>query len=67
MFAHKADKTEFKLILNFSQVINRGLLFSAAGAVLGGSYLLIKNPPDINKLVLSTEKMWNRLVALRTP
>lgn len=49
------------------KVINRGLLFSAAGAVLGGSYLLIKNPPDINKLVLSAEKMWNRLVALRTP
>uniref|UniRef100_A0A3B4V8D7 Kynurenine 3-monooxygenase n=1 Tax=Seriola dumerili TaxID=41447 RepID=A0A3B4V8D7_SERDU len=48
------------------KVINRGLLFSAAGAVLGGSYLLIKNPPDINKLIIPAEKIWNRLLALRT-
>ncbi len=47
-------------------MINRGLLLSATGAVLGGSYLLIKNPPDINKLIIPAEKMWNRLVALRT-
>lgn len=46
-------------------MINRGLLLSAVGAVLGGSYLLIKNPPDINKLIVSAEKMWDRLVALR--
>uniref|UniRef100_A0AAX7V429 Kynurenine 3-monooxygenase n=1 Tax=Astatotilapia calliptera TaxID=8154 RepID=A0AAX7V429_ASTCA len=49
-----------------NKVINRGLLLSAVGAVLGGSYLLIKNPPDINKLIVSAEKMWDRLVALRT-
>ncbi|XP_004554593.2 kynurenine 3-monooxygenase [Maylandia zebra] len=49
-----------------NKVINRGLLLSAVGAVLGGSYLLIKNPPDINKLIISAEKMWDRLVALRT-
>ncbi|KAL3972341.1 CCAAT/enhancer binding protein (C/EBP), delta [Sarotherodon galilaeus] len=49
-----------------NKVINRGLLLSAVGAVLGGSYLLIKNPPDSNKLIVSAEKMWDRLVALRT-
>ncbi|KAM3606201.1 uncharacterized protein V6R79_012423 [Siganus canaliculatus] len=49
------------------KVINRGLLFSATGAVLGGAYLLIKNPPDINKLAIPAEKMWNRIVALRSP
>ncbi|GLD56060.1 kynurenine 3-monooxygenase [Lates japonicus] len=48
------------------RVINRGLLFSATGALLGGSYLLIKNPPDINKLLVPAEKMWSRLVDLRT-
>uniref|UniRef100_A0A4W6D2C2 Kynurenine 3-monooxygenase n=1 Tax=Lates calcarifer TaxID=8187 RepID=A0A4W6D2C2_LATCA len=48
------------------RVINRGLLFSATGALLGGSFLLIKNPPDINKLLVPAEKMWSRLVALRT-
>ncbi|XP_029306043.1 kynurenine 3-monooxygenase [Cottoperca gobio] len=48
------------------KVINRGLLVSATGAVLGGSYLLIKNPPDINKLIIPAGKMWDRLVALLT-
>ncbi|KAI4786425.1 hypothetical protein KUCAC02_037124, partial [Chaenocephalus aceratus] len=48
------------------KVINRGLLFGATGAVLGGSYLLIKNPPDINKLIIPTEKMWARLMSLWT-
>ena len=48
-------------------MINGGLLLSAAGAVLGGSYLLIKHPPDINKIIISTEKVWDRLAALRTP
>uniref|UniRef100_A0A8D0AQD1 Kynurenine 3-monooxygenase n=2 Tax=Sander lucioperca TaxID=283035 RepID=A0A8D0AQD1_SANLU len=50
-----------------NKVVNRGLLLSATGAVLGGSYLLIKNPPDINKLMVPAEKMWDRLVALWTP
>ncbi|KAA8584030.1 hypothetical protein FQN60_015238, partial [Etheostoma spectabile] len=45
-----------------NKMVNRGLLFSATGAVLGGSYLLIKNPPDINKLLVPAEKMWDRLV-----
>ncbi|XP_044071156.1 kynurenine 3-monooxygenase isoform X2 [Siniperca chuatsi] len=49
------------------KVINRGLLFSATVAVLGGSYLLIKNPPDINKLIIPAKKMWNRLAAVRAP
>ncbi|XP_063347599.1 kynurenine 3-monooxygenase [Pelmatolapia mariae] len=49
-----------------NKVINRGLLLSAVGTVLGGSYLLIKNPPHINELIVSAEKMWDRLVALRT-
>ncbi|XP_051231355.1 kynurenine 3-monooxygenase [Dicentrarchus labrax] len=49
------------------KVINRGLMFCATGAVLGGSYLLIKNPPDINKFIIPAEKMWDRLTALRTP
>ncbi|KAM7408222.1 hypothetical protein PAMA_002085 [Pampus argenteus] len=46
------------------QVVNRGLLLCTTGAILGGSYLLVKNPPDINKLSIPAEKMWNRLVAL---
>ncbi|KAF3842462.1 hypothetical protein F7725_024413 [Dissostichus mawsoni] len=50
----------------YTMVINRGLLFGATGAVLGGSYLLIKNPPDINKLIIPTEKMWARLMSLWT-
>ncbi|XP_030604577.1 kynurenine 3-monooxygenase [Archocentrus centrarchus] len=50
-----------------NKVINRGLLLSAVGAVLGGSYLLIKHPPDLSKLIVSAEEMWDRLVALRTP
>ncbi|XP_028325250.1 kynurenine 3-monooxygenase isoform X1 [Gouania willdenowi] len=49
------------------KVINRGLLFSAAGAALGGVFLLIKNPPDVNKLSIPAEKMWSRLAALRSP
>lgn len=48
-------------------MINRGLLFSATGAVLGGSYLLIKDPSHINKLIMPAEKMWHRLVARWTP
>lgn len=50
-----------------NKVINRGLLFSATGAVLGGSYLLIKDPSHINKLIMPAEKMWHRLVARWTP
>lgn len=55
------------IFICFSQVINRGLLFSATGAVLGASYLLAKNPPDITKLTVPVEKLWSRLMALRTP
>ncbi|XP_041865514.1 kynurenine 3-monooxygenase-like [Melanotaenia boesemani] len=50
-----------------NKVINYSLLLGAAGAVVGGSYLLIKNPPDMNKLVSPAEKMWNKLVSLKTP
>ncbi|XP_040034018.1 kynurenine 3-monooxygenase isoform X1 [Gasterosteus aculeatus] len=49
------------------KVINRGLLLSATAALLGGSYLLIKNPPDISKLIRPAEKMWDGLVALCNP
>ncbi|KAK5600533.1 hypothetical protein CRENBAI_017527 [Crenichthys baileyi] len=49
------------------RVINRGLLLGAVGVVFGGSYLLIKNPPNINKLVVPAEKIWNKLAALITP
>ncbi|XP_028983397.1 kynurenine 3-monooxygenase [Betta splendens] len=45
-----------------NKVVNRGLLLSATGAAVGGSYLLLKNPPDVNKLLLSVEKIWTRLV-----
>ncbi|XP_077470301.1 kynurenine 3-monooxygenase [Stigmatopora argus] len=47
------------------KVINRGLFFGATGVLLGGSFLLIKNPPDINKLSIPTEKLWNRLTVFR--
>lgn len=46
-----------------NKVINRGLLCCATGTVLGGSYLLIKNPPNIHKLNIDVEKMWSRLWA----
>uniref|UniRef100_A0A3Q2R0X3 Kynurenine 3-monooxygenase n=1 Tax=Fundulus heteroclitus TaxID=8078 RepID=A0A3Q2R0X3_FUNHE len=49
------------------KVINRGLLAGAVGAVFGGSYLLVKNPPNINKLAVAAEKIWNKLAALNTP
>lgn len=48
------------------KVINRSLLVCATGAAVGGSYLLIKNPPDISKLNMNIEKLWNRLLAFRT-
>ncbi|XP_027863700.1 kynurenine 3-monooxygenase isoform X1 [Xiphophorus couchianus] len=48
------------------KVINRGLLLGAVGAAVGGSYLLIKNPPEINKLVITAEKIWNKMAALKT-
>ncbi|KAK7901180.1 hypothetical protein WMY93_017949 [Mugilogobius chulae] len=48
------------------KVINRGLLVCGTGAVLGGSYLLFKNPPNMDKVNLDVEKMWNRLVSLGT-
>ncbi|KAM4729483.1 kynurenine 3-monooxygenase [Anableps anableps] len=50
-----------------NKVINRGLFLGAVGTVFGSSYLLFKNPPNINKLVVPAEKIWNKLVALRTP
>lgn len=46
-----------------NKVINRGLLCCATGTVLGGFYLLIKNPPNIHKLNIDVEKMWSRLWA----
>ncbi|KAG7512897.1 hypothetical protein JOB18_042487 [Solea senegalensis] len=49
-----------------NKVINHGLLISATGAAVGSAYLLIKNPPNINKLIIPAEKMWNRIVAFRT-
>ncbi|XP_033835707.1 kynurenine 3-monooxygenase [Periophthalmus magnuspinnatus] len=49
-----------------NKVINRGLLFCSSGAVLGGSYLLFKNPPNIDKIHIGIEKMWNRLLSIRT-
>uniref|UniRef100_A0A096LYC7 Kynurenine 3-monooxygenase n=1 Tax=Poecilia formosa TaxID=48698 RepID=A0A096LYC7_POEFO len=49
------------------KVINRGLLLGAVGAAAGGFYLLIKNPPDINKLAITAEKVWNKMAALKTP
>ncbi|XP_037638709.1 kynurenine 3-monooxygenase isoform X2 [Sebastes umbrosus] len=48
------------------KVINCGLLLSATGAVLGCSYLLIKNPPDTSKLIIPAEIMWDRLATLWT-
>ncbi|XP_072293406.1 kynurenine 3-monooxygenase [Eucyclogobius newberryi] len=45
------------------KVINRSLFFCGSGAVLCGSYLLFKNPPNIDKLNIDIEKMWNRLVS----
>uniref|UniRef100_A0A3Q3W8Y4 Kynurenine 3-monooxygenase n=1 Tax=Mola mola TaxID=94237 RepID=A0A3Q3W8Y4_MOLML len=50
-----------------NKVINCGLLFSVTGGVLGASYVLIKNPPSVNKLITPAEEMWNRLTAVRTP
>ncbi|KAM3842227.1 kynurenine 3-monooxygenase-like [Diretmus argenteus] len=47
-----------------NKVINHGLFLCATGAVLGGSYLLIKNPPNISSI--STEELWNRLLAFKT-
>ncbi|KAM9847491.1 kynurenine 3-monooxygenase [Aulostomus maculatus] len=49
-----------------NQVINRGLLFCAAGATLGSSYILIKNLPDTSKLKIPIGTMWNKLAALGT-
>ncbi|XP_049591358.1 kynurenine 3-monooxygenase [Syngnathus scovelli] len=48
------------------KVINRGLFFAATGAILGGSILLIKNPPQINKLSIPTEKLLNKLARFGT-
>lgn len=49
-----------------NKVINRSLLFCGAGAVLGGSYLLVKNPPNFDKLHIDIEKMWLRLSSVGT-
>ncbi|XP_030011111.1 kynurenine 3-monooxygenase isoform X1 [Sphaeramia orbicularis] len=48
------------------KMINRSLLLCATGAAFGGSYLLIKNPPDISKLNINIEKLWNRFLAFGT-
>ncbi|XP_068182631.1 kynurenine 3-monooxygenase [Antennarius striatus] len=50
-----------------NKVINYILLGSATGVVLGVSYLLLKNPPDVSRLRLSTDKVWNKLLAIRSP
>uniref|UniRef100_A0A8C7ZAG6 Kynurenine 3-monooxygenase n=1 Tax=Oryzias sinensis TaxID=183150 RepID=A0A8C7ZAG6_9TELE len=50
-----------------NKVINYGLLLSAVGAVLGGSYLLTKHSQQVNKLAVPAEKMWTRLVSFRIP
>ncbi|KAG7269727.1 hypothetical protein CRUP_037611 [Coryphaenoides rupestris] len=46
-----------------NKVINQGLLVCAAGTVLGGSYLLIKQTPKIPSIPL--EKIWDRLQVLK--
>lgn len=48
------------------KMINRSLLVCATGAAFGGSYLLIKNPPDISKLSINIEKLWNGLLTFGT-
>ncbi|KAM9365422.1 kynurenine 3-monooxygenase [Pholidichthys leucotaenia] len=50
-----------------NKVINRGLLLSAAGAALGGSYLLLRYPSAVSKIIVLAEEMWKRFLALRTP
>lgn len=49
------------------QVINGGLLLGASGAALGVCCFLLKNPPDVNRLLGAAERLWSRLTALRTP
>ncbi|XP_056465713.1 kynurenine 3-monooxygenase [Gadus chalcogrammus] len=46
-----------------NKVINQGLLVCAAGAVLGGSYLIAKHPPKIPSIPI--EKVWDRLLSLK--
>lgn len=48
------------------KMINRSLLVCATGAAFGGSYILIKNPPDISKLNINIEKLWNKLLTFGT-
>uniref|UniRef100_A0A3B5K254 Kynurenine 3-monooxygenase n=1 Tax=Takifugu rubripes TaxID=31033 RepID=A0A3B5K254_TAKRU len=47
-----------------NKVINGGLLLGATGAALGVACVLIKNPPDVNKLAGPAEKLWSRLMAV---
>lgn len=46
------------------KVINQGLFISGTAAVLGGTYLLIKHPPNMSKIPI--EHLWTRLQALKT-
>ncbi|XP_053731235.1 kynurenine 3-monooxygenase [Synchiropus splendidus] len=46
------------------KVINKGLLLCAAASVVGGSIVLVKNPPDLSKLNASAEKLWSRISTL---
>lgn len=48
------------------KVINRCLFIGTTGAVLGGSYFLAKNPPDVSRFIGHAEKMWTRFTAFRT-
>lgn len=47
------------------QVINRCLFIGTTGAILGGSYFLAKNPPDLSRFISHAEKIWTRFTALR--
>ncbi|XP_013876616.1 kynurenine 3-monooxygenase [Austrofundulus limnaeus] len=48
------------------KVINLGLLLGAVGAAAGGSYLLVKNPPNINRILVHAEHIRSKLVSLKT-
>jgi len=48
------------------KVINQGLLCCATVAMLGGSYLVIKNPPNMSNITITMEKMWSRMLDLKT-
>ncbi|XP_062319899.1 kynurenine 3-monooxygenase [Osmerus eperlanus] len=45
------------------KVINHGLLISATAALLGGTYLLVKHPPNISQIPV--DHLWTRLQAFK--